>query len=58
MIKVVSRSEILDSDDGSESPQDILKRVIAGKYILNKNKNMKGSRAWEKFRITFDPSRD
>ena len=38
---------MLDSDDGSLSPQDILKWVIAGEYILKKN--AKGSRVWEQF---------
>ena len=39
------------SDDAIVSPQQVLKRVIAGDYILKKKKNTKGSRAWEHFRI-------
>ena len=44
------------SHDVTVSPQDILKRVSVGDYILNKKKNMKGSRAWEQFRIMLNPS--
>ena len=47
---------VLDSDDGSLSPQDILKWIIAGEYILKKN--TKGSRTWEQFQIMFNLSRD
>ena len=42
-------------DNAIVSPQQVSKRVIAGDYILKK-KNMKGSRAWEQFRIMLDSS--
>ena len=49
---------VLD-DDGIVShdlPEDTLKQVIAGEWILKKN--TKVSRAWELFRVGFDPSND
>ena len=41
---------VLDNDGivSHDSPEDILKRVIASEWILKK-KHMKGSRAWEQF---------
>ena len=39
----------------SDSTQDVLKLVIDGDYILKKKKDTKGSRAWQQFRIVFDP---
>ena len=36
-----------EGDNVTISPQDILRRVTAGEYILKKKKNAKGSRAWE-----------
>ena len=44
-----------EGDDITISSPDILRRVIAGEYILKKKKNAKGSRAWEQFWIMFDP---
>ena len=47
---------VLDGDNESISPQDISQRVISGDFILKKKKNAKGSRAWDQFRVVFDPS--
>ena len=41
-------------DDGSVFPisaQDVSNLVIDGNYILKKNKDMKGSKVWQQFRI-------
>ena len=45
-------------DDRSVFPnsaQDVSKLVIDGNYILKKKKDMKESRAWQQFRIIFNP---
>ena len=47
---------VFDGDNGDISPQVAQKRVIDGDYILKKKKNVKGSQAWEQFRIVIDPS--
>ena len=37
------------------SPQTVTKRVTSGELILKINKKSKGSRAWDQFRLVWDP---
>jgi len=37
------------------SPQAVTKRVMSGELILKVNKKSKGSRAWDQFRLVWDP---
>jgi len=46
------------SESESETSQTVSRRVISGEYILRKNKNVKGSRAWEQFRIVYNSLTD
>jgi len=48
---------VLDDRDKDISPQTVSKLVIDGDYILKK-KNVKGSRAWNQFRVVLNPWND
>ena len=37
------------------SPQTVTKRVVSGELVLKINKKSKGSRAWDQFRLVWDP---
>jgi len=37
------------------SPQAVTKRMMPGELILKVNKRSKGSRAWDQFRLVWDP---
>jgi len=48
---------VLHGDNENESPLVFSRWVVDGDCNLKK-KNMKGSRAWEQFRVVYDPSND
>ena len=52
--------ETAKSDDDTVSlfPQAVSKHVMSGDFILKVNKKSKGSRAWEQFRLVWDPSKN
>ena len=37
------------------SPQTVTKRVVSGEMVLKFNKKLKGSHAWDQFRLVWDP---
>ena len=38
--------------------QAVSKRVVSGDFILKVNKKSKGSRAWDQFRLVWDPAKN
>ena len=55
-------SESTESDDTrSETSlltQAVSKQVVSGDFVLKVNKKSKGSRAWDQFRLVWDPSKN